>query len=644
MASLTRAATLLPGVERMTSTAAATSSTAHTNGHAKSLLARAGALLSPSDTFAHRHIAPSESDIHEMLELLGYASLDEFTAAVVPAAIRSNAELKIDTGSNSPDPRGEHELLQQLQTTARKNHVFRSMIGCGYHDTIVPPVILRNILENPGWYTQYTPYQAEIAQGRLEALLNFQTMVSDLTGLPLAGASLLDEGTAAAEAMAMCFSIAGGHDDANQRRTFLIGQDCHPQTIAVVQTRAETMGVAVLVVDLKKIDWASLGAKTCGVLAQYPTTDGRVECYDAIAQATHDAGAQFVVAADLLSLTLLKAPGEFGGGGADIVVGSAQRFGVPMGFGGPHAAFIATKTEHARRMPGRLIGVSRDAQGKPALRMAIQTREQHIKRDKATSNICTAQALLAIMASMYAVYHGPEGLRRIAQRVHAFTQTLRVGLRKLGHAIDDHDLVFDTLRVKPAGKSASDIMKAARDRKINLRDLGHGVLGITCDETTSRADIQNVLAAFGASTSEDIDALSKAATLTIPAAFARQSGYLTHPVFNSYHAEHEMLRYLAKLQSRDLSLAHSMIPLGSCTMKLNATSEMLPVTWPEFGGLHPFAPSDQWRGYAEMFTQLETWLAEITGFAGVSLQPNAGSQGEYAGLVVIRAYHHHRGE
>ncbi len=588
---------------------------------------KAGTVLNASDTFVHRHIAPSEADISEMLESIGYKSLDQLMDATVPADIRLTKPMTL-TGE-ADHALGEAEMLANFRALAGQNQVLRSCIGMGYYDCITPGVILRNVLENPGWYTQYTPYQAEIAQGRLEALLNFQTMVSDLTGLPLAGASLLDEATAAGEAMAMAFAIAGGHE--GTRRSFVVAQDIHPQTRAVIETRADGLGIKVRVVDTKNI---SFGDDDFGVIVQYPTTDGRVECYEKLSSNARAKHVTVIAATDLLALTLLRPPGEWG---AEIAIGSAQRFGVPMGFGGPHAGFIATKEEHIRKMPGRIIGVSRDSQGQPALRMAIQTREQHIKREKATSNICTAQALLAIMAGMYAVYHGPEGLRRIALRVHSYTQALRAGLRKLGHAISDQDLVFDTLRVKPTGKSVSDIVSAARAKKINLRDFGDGSLGISLDETTDRALVRDVLAAFGGE-SEDVEALLASTKTEMPGKFARQSGYLTHPVFNSHHSEHEMLRYIFKLQSRDLSLAHSMISLGSCTMKLNATSEMIPVTWPEFGRMHPFAPSDQTKGYQKMFRELETWLAEITGFAAVSLQPNAGAAGEYAGLIVIRQY------
>ncbi len=602
-----------------------------------------GSPFAPLDTFPHRHIGPDDHEIAEMLRVVGCGSLDELADRTVPASIRLRRPLNLPGAS---DRKGEHELLAELKAIAAQNQVFRSFIGMGYHGTITPGVILRNILENPGWYTQYTPYQAEISQGRLEALLNFQTMVSDLTGLPLAGASLLDEGTAAAEAMAMCFAIAGAD---GTKRTFVAASDCHPQTLAVVRTRAESLGINLVVAtseamgkgEIHTIDLAGV----CGVLVQYPTTDGRVECWEDLCKRVHAAGGLVVAATDLLALALLKPPGEWGGGGqngADIAVGSAQRFGVPMGYGGPHAAFIATRSEYARKLPGRIIGVSRDALGQPALRMAIQTREQHIRREKATSNICTAQALLAIMAGMYGVYHGPEGVRAIAARVHALTQTLRAGLVKLGHAVGD-GLVFDTLRVRPAGRTAAHVLETARSKRINLRDFGDGTVGVALDETATREDLADILAAFGGGR-EDLDALAARAHAPIPPVFARASAFMTHPVFNAHHSETEMLRYITQLQKRDLSLADSMIPLGSCTMKLNATVEMIPVTWPEFADLHPFAPPEQARGYQRIFKDLETWLAEITGFAAISLQPNAGSQGEYAGLMVIRAYHHSRGQ
>ncbi|MBI5763468.1 MAG: aminomethyl-transferring glycine dehydrogenase [Planctomycetes bacterium] len=584
-------------------------------------------VLDPSDLFIQRHIGPTPSDIAEMLTLVGCKTLDDLTDDTIPAAIRTKKPLAIGPA------RGENELLIDLQATASRNQVFRSFIGMGYHDCITPPVILRNILENPGWYTQYTPYQAEISQGRLEALLNFQTMIADLTALPVANASLLDEATAAAEAMSMC--RAARKDES--RNEFYVADDCHPQTIAVVKTRAAGLGITIIVGPTAQFDPAKNAA--FGILVQYPTTDGRIECYQELTKRAHAAGALVVAATDPLALTLIKPPGEWG---ADIAIGSAQRFGVPMGFGGPHAAFMACRDEFKRQMPGRIIGVSKDVHGRPAFRLSIQTREQHIRREKATSNICTAQVLLAIMASMYAVYHGPSGLRRIAERVRAYTQTLRAGLKSLGHQIGE-DLVFDTLRVKPVGKSSADILRAARTAKLNLRDFGDGSIGITLDETTDRVAIADLLTVFGAK-STDIDTLATSAKLEIPPAFVRESGYLTHAVFNTHHSETQMLRYIFTLASRDLSLAHSMIPLGSCTMKLNGTSEMIPVTWPEFGRIHPFAPADQWQGYAAMFAQLEKWLADITGFTAVSLQPNAGSQGEYAGLMVIHAYHESRGD
>ncbi len=583
--------------------------------------------VSPLDDrarFDTRHIGPRDHDIAAMLGTLGLGSLDELVGQVVPADIRLNRALEL------PGARDEWTLLRDLSGMADRNKVYRSCIGMGYHGTITPPVVLRNVMENPGWYTQYTPYQAELAQGRLEALLNFQTMISDLTGLPLSNSSLLDEGTAAAEAMSLCVQNSNG-----KRRVFLVADDCHPQTIEVTRTRGGSMGVEVRVSSPGDF---VIGDDVAGVMVAYPTTDGRVECYKDLAARARAAGALTVAVADPLALVLLTPPGEWG---ADVAVGSAQRFGVPMGFGGPHAAYMATREEFVRKLPGRLVGVSRDSHGNPAMRLAVQTREQHIKRDRATSNICTAQVLLAIMASMYGVYHGPDGLTRIARRVRAFTQALRAALLDLGHAIGE-DLVFDTLRVKVKG-NASDVIGAARARRINLRDFGNGTVGVTLDETTDRHLLADLIEAFGGRASEDQDALLARASLDIPAAFNRTSPFMTHPVFNTHRSETEMLRYLHRLQSRDLSLTHSMIPLGSCTMKLNATSEMMPVTWPQFGNMHPFAPREQWEGYAEVFAQLEAWLAEITGFSAVSLQPNAGSQGEYAGLLTIKAYHEHHG-
>ena len=590
-------------------------------------------LLEPTDSFARRHIGPSDDDVEEMLAELGFGSLGELADATVPAPIRTEQPFAL---SGLPErPLGEFELLEQLAGIAAQNQIFRSCIGMGYSDVIVPPVIQRNILENPGWYTQYTPYQAEISQGRLEALLVFQTAVADLTGLPLAGASLLDEATAAAEAMAMCFAIGRG-----KKRGFFAAASCHPQTLGVVRTRAASMGIALRVGNLAEVDFE--GQDLCGVLVQYPTTDGRIESYRELAERAHAAGAKLVVAADLLALTLLEPPGELG---ADIAVGSTQRFGVPLGFGGPHAGYLSTSDAHARKLPGRLVGVSVDAHGNPAYRLAIQTREQHIRRDKATSNICTAQVLLAIMAGMYAVWHGPDGLRRIAKRVHAFTAALAKGLAEQGDDVGDAPF-FDTLRVTPAGRSAGAVLAAARERRVNLRDYGDGTVGIAFDETTTREDVAQILEAFGAGeiAPERVDALAAAADLSFPGAARRVGDFLTHPVFHRTRCEHEMLRYLHRLETRDLSLNTSMIPLGSCTMKLNATSEMLPISWPAFHRIHPYAPAEQTRGYRALLAQLETWLAEITGMPAVSLQPNAGSQGEYAGLLAIRRYHASRGE
>ncbi|WP_404306116.1 aminomethyl-transferring glycine dehydrogenase [Neorhodopirellula lusitana] len=592
-------------------------------------------LLDFADGFIRRHIGPSEAEVTEMLGSLGFTSLNELTEATVPADIRNDHALDI------PSPRGESEFLSALKTIAGKNKVYRSCIGMGYHGTVTPPVILRNVLENPGWYTQYTPYQAEIAQGRLEALLNFQTMIADLTGLPLAGASLLDEATAAAEAMGMCASIAGG-----KKNGFYASEDCHPQTLALLQTRADGLGIELKIGPTAEVDFTHGEGGLCGVLVQYPTSDGRIEDYRELAEDAKQHGCLTVVAADLLSLTILEAPGTWG---ADVCVGSAQRFGVPMGMGGPHAAYISTHDKYARKLPGRIIGVSKDSHGNRALRMAIQTREQHIRRDKATSNICTAQALLAIISSFYGVYHGPDGLRQIARRTQAFTCALVKGLELLGHTIVDDGPIFDTIRIR-LGKgrthAARQVADAARERQINLREYDDGTLGVTLDESTDRGLVADLLAAFnfGHFTGFDVDSLAQDAAVDGRMDFgplARTTDFMTHPVFHSHRSETQMLRYIFKLMSRDLSLAHSMIALGSCTMKLNATSEMIPVTWPEFANIHPFAPDTQWRGYTHMFRELERWLCEVTGFAAVSLQPNAGAQGEYAGLLVIRAFHEH---
>ena len=571
------------------------------------------------DRFADRHLGPSEAERAEMLDLLGLDSLDALSDAAVPA------DIQLDRPLDLPDARSERELLGELAGLAELNETARSYIGVGYHGTVLPPVIQRNVLENPGWYTQYTPYQAEIAQGRLEALLNFQTVVSDLTGLPVANASLLDEGTAAAEAMTM---FAGAHR--GKRATFVVDARCHPQTIAVVRMRAEPVGIDVVVTD--KTD-ADFGDDTIGALVQYPTTDGEVVDYAAVADAVHAAGGYLAVATDLLALTLIEAPG---GWGADVALGSSQRFGVPMGFGGPHAAFFATTDAFARKIPGRIIGVSQDRHGQTALRMALQTREQHIRREKATSNICTAQVLLANIAGFYAVYHGPDGLAEIAAYVHGQTRRLADALEAAGHEVLYSDY-FDTLRVRTADDL--DAVAVARDEfDINLRRYEDGTVGVALDETVTDEDLADLVDAFGGSL------LPEADDVTYAGPRARQSGFLDHPTFSRYRSEHEMLRYLKRLENKDLSLVHSMIPLGSCTMKLNATAEMMPVTFPGFAGVHPFAPDSQTEGYEEIVDTLEEWLAEITGFDAVSLQPNSGAMGEYAGLLTIRAYHLAQGD
>jgi glycine dehydrogenase len=576
--------------------------------------------LAPTDTFARRHLGSDEAGIAAMLGPLGQPTLDALIDAAVPAAIRHREPL------NLPAAAGESAALAELRAIAAQNRVGRSFIGMGYYDTFTPAVIQRTILENPGWYTAYTPYQAEISQGRLEALLNFQTLVCDLTGLEIANASLLDEATAAAEAMMLCHRMKAGAGG-----VFFVSAACHPQTVDVVRTRARPLGIEVVLGDHRTF---TVDARVFGVLVQYPDTWGSIHDYAAFFAQAHAAGALCVVATDLLALTLLRPPGEFG---ADVAVGSAQRFGVPMGFGGPHAAFFATRDACKRQMPGRLVGVSKDAQGQPALRLALGTREQHIRRDKATSNICTAQVLLAVMASMYAVYHGPEGLRAIARRVRRLTQLLARGLTALGVRVNAEP-VFDTLTV--ASVTAEHVHTAALARGLNLRRINARTVGIALDETTTEADVRHLLAVFGGR-AEPASADSEPA---VPAPHARTSAFLTHPVFNSYHTEHEMLRYIKRLEARDLSLCHSMISLGSCTMKLNAASEMLPVSWPEFSRLHPFAPAGQTRGCQEVVADLEAWLAEITGMAAISLQPNAGSNGEYSGLLAIRAWHEARDE
>jgi glycine dehydrogenase len=584
-----------------------------------------GELLAPLDTFERRHNSPDASEVAAMLATLGYASLDALVDAAVPPQIRLANPLKL------PAALGESAALAELRAIASKNQVYRNFIGQGYYGTHTPSVIQRNILENPGWYTAYTPYQAEISQGRLEALLNFQTLITDLTALDIANASLLDEATAAAEAMGLCYRMVA--DPA--RNKFFVSSLCHPQTIDVVRTRAKPLGLEVVVGDHRTF---APDATSCGVLVQYPDTFGSVHDYAAFFEKTHAAGALCVVAADLLALTLLRAPGEFG---ADVAIGSAQRFGVPMGFGGPHAGFMATRDGHKRQMPGRLVGMSKDAQGDPALRLALGTREQHIRRDKATSNICTAQVLLSVMASMYAVYHGPGGLRRIAERAHFLARLLQASARAAG-LTTNAEPVFDTVAI--SNLDAARVHAAAAAKKINLRAIDSRTVGVSLDETTTEADLHDLAEMLGIKLVGADAAEVANSKPDIPAPLARVTSFLTHPIFNSHHTEHEMLRYIKRLEVRDLSLCHSMISLGSCTMKLNATSEMFPITWPEFGQLHPFAPADQVNGYKKLFADLETWLAEITGFAAVSLQPNAGSNGEYAGMLAIRGWHESRGE
>jgi glycine dehydrogenase len=589
------------------------------------------------ERFVNRHNGLTENDVQQMLELIGEPSLESLISKTVPQAIRLAEQM------NLPAPMREAELLAHLQELADQNVSYRSHIGMGYYPNHLPTVIKRNILENPGWYTQYTPYQAEIAQGRLEALINFQTLVCDLTGMPLANASLLDEATAAAEAMTMIHALTRNQ---NKSEVFLVSEDVHPQTLAVLQTRAEPLGISLRIEPsgLQKLP----DVECFGVLLQYPTTHGSIYDLKAFVEEAHSRHMLVAVATDLLALTLLTPPGEFG---ADVVVGSAQRFGIPMGYGGPHPAFFATRDDYKRHIPGRLAGVSIDTNGKVGYRLTLQTREQHIKREKATSNICTAQVLLAVIAGMYAVYHGPEQLKKIALRTHLMTRFLAEGLIKLGYHVDTK-VYFDTISITfadNAGQRLKDLRLHAENSSINLRYIGEDQVGISFDETTELSHVQELLAIFAhlvgsKETNFEFGDYIKSAALTWSPAFVRQSSYLTHPVFNSYHSETEMLRYMRRLESRDLSLTTSMIPLGSCTMKLNATSEMIPVTFPKFGNIHPFAPTDQAKGYQTIIRELEDYLTAVTGFAGVSLQPNSGAQGEYTGLMVIREYFKHHNQ
>jgi glycine dehydrogenase len=582
------------------------------------------------EKFQYRHIAPNAADTAQMLKTVGVSSMSELIAQTIPDRIRLKKPL------NLPPAKSEFDYLNTLKQTASKNKVFKSFIGQGYYDVIVPGVIQRNILENPGWYTQYTPYQAEIAQGRLQALLNFQTMVIDLTGMEIANASLLDEGTAAAEAMFMQYSLRKNQN----AKVFFVSDEVFPQTIDILKTRSEPYGIEIQIGDHRTVE---LNDSIFGAIVQYPAGHGQVYDYSGFAAKGHSKGIKLTVVADIMSLALLTPPGEWG---ADVVVGSTQRFGVPMGFGGPHAAFFATKEEYKRSIPGRIIGVTIDSAGDYALRMALQTREQHIRRDKATSNICTAQALLAIMAGCYAVYHGPKGVKLIAERIHGLSVLLSQSLEQLGYK-QLNQAYFDTLKFD-LGELVGPIHAEAINNEMNLNYEG-SIVTISVDETTSPEDIKTMVRFFAkvkGKTLSDVsfDELKANIKTVIPADLQRRSEYLTHAIFNSHHSEHEMLRYIKSLEAKDLSLCHSMIALGSCTMKLNATTEMVPVTWPEFSKMHPFAPADQVGGYMQLFDELNNWLSEITGFAAMSLQPNAGAQGEYAGLMVIRAYHHDRGE
>ncbi|CAG8620487.1 10290_t:CDS:10 [Funneliformis mosseae] len=584
--------------------------------------------FSPLDTFPQRHNGSSDAEIKEMLDTIGVKDMEELVNKTIPANIRSTQALALEGGLT------ESELLKRLGDIASKNKVYKSYIGMGYTNTIVPSVILRNILESPGWYTQYTPYQPEISQGRLESLLNFQTMVTDLTSMDIANASLLDEGTAAAEAMLMSFSAGK-----QKRHTFFVDEKCHPQTIACLQTRAEGFGINVIIGDVLKYEFENQHPNDlAGVLVQYPATDGSINDYSDLSTKIHSLGGQVVCATDLMALSLLTPPGEWG---ADIALGNSQRFGVPLGYGGPHAAFFACKDQHKRRMPGRLVGVSRDANGNKAYRLSLQTREQHIRREKATSNICTAQALLANMSAMYAIYHGPEGIIAIAKRIHTLTNALAEEIKRMGYSIKN-DAFFDTLNVH-IENGADDIIRKAAAANINFRKVDNNTVGITLDEAVIKQDVLEIIQIFSKDLYKNSD-LQPANKAAIPQKFIRTSPFMQHQVFNSHHSETEMLRYIYHLQSRDLSLVHSMIPLGSCTMKLNATTEMIPITWPEFANMHPFVPDNQAEGYKILIKELEKDLAIITGFDGISLQPNSGAQGEYTGLRVIGAYHKSRGD
>ncbi|MFH5883754.1 aminomethyl-transferring glycine dehydrogenase [Halalkalibaculum sp. DA3122] len=587
------------------------------------------------ERFWHRHIGPDDKQVNEMLQTIGAESLDQLMDETVPGDIRLKEDIQLE------EPMSEYRFLEQFREVADKNEIYKSFIGMGYYDTLTPNVIQRNVLENPGWYTSYTPYQAEIAQGRLEALINFQTMVSDLAGLELANASLLDEGTAAAEAMSMLYSSRRG-SKRKHAHTFFVSEECHPQTIDVLRGRAEPQGIKLVIGDHEEVDIDD--PRLFGMLLQYPATDGEVYDYTGLIDAAGKQGVKTVVAADLLSLAILTPPGEMG---ADVVVGSTQRFGIPLGYGGPHAAYFATREEYQRKIPGRIIGVTQDAEGNPAYRMALQTREQHIRREKATSNICTAQVLLAVMAGFYAVYHGPRGLRRIAERIHGLTQTAEKALGKLGFEVGN-TTYFDTLKVRTTREQQRSIEIQALKQQVNFRYFGDGCIGISFDEVKDLDDVAQVLDIFAKATGRnlevDLDQLSERAEVDYPERLTRTSSYLEHPVFNLYHSEHEMLRYLKQLENRDLSLVHSMISLGSCTMKLNATAEMIPLSWPKFAKIHPFAPVDQAEGYRTLFKRLKEQLKAITGFEAVSLQPNSGAQGEYAGLMAIRAFHRSRGE